>query len=662
MAKRFAVTSALVSIPMPDGVVLSGRLWLPELAAGERVPAILDCHPYRVTDLSAIGNERTFAYLAAHGYACLRVDLRGSGNSGGWLLDEYLAQEQADNIAVIEWAAGREWCDGSVGWTGISWSGFAGPQVAALRPPALKAVVSICSTDDRYADDVHYRGGSVLGSDMLPWASTMLMLNALPPDPLVVGEVWHEMWLERLRHTPSYIEQWLTHQTRDTFWKHGSVCEDFPAIETPVLIVGGWADGYTDAAFRLMEGLRSPWRAIIGPWAHGSPHETAPGPNIGFLQELLRWFDHWLKGIDTAVMAEAPLRAWIQEYVEPSPSYKERPGRWVGLDWPTGGNEKQVSLSADYLTDQPGAQAAISLRRELADGMEAGQWCPSGSPGDFPGDQQELDSLWASYTTAPLSEALDVLGNATVRLELSCDSAAAEVIVRLCNVAPDGASLLVSTGMLNLRHRFGNEAPADLVPRERFAVEVPLKAVGHRFARGQRIRVSVAAAYFPRVWPSPGTFQLTLHEGAISSLALPLLRTTSVEDVTFPPPEQAPPPPFEVLDGAVPSRRIIRDTITGTTRLEVCGGVPTIRLKESGIEFGSTSENHFQVTGNDPSSARVTCSNSTFRRRDEWQVRVETTSEMSTMASGFHVTTAVRAFEGDDLVHESERTWGIPRG
>ena len=92
----------------------------------------------------------------------------------------------------------------------------------------------MCSTDDRYADDIHYMGGCVLGVDMLSWATTMLGYNARPPDPAVVGERWREMWLRRLEKTPPFVEDWLAHQRRDAFWKHGSICEDYDAIECPV--------------------------------------------------------------------------------------------------------------------------------------------------------------------------------------------------------------------------------------------------------------------------------------------------------------------------------------------------------------------------------------------------------------------------------------------
>jgi putative CocE/NonD family hydrolase len=231
----------------------------------------LEYHPYRKTDSAAVADSRRHPYFAGHGYAALRVDLRGTGDSEGILYDEYLAQEQDDALDVLNWIAAQPWSDGQAGMIGFSWGGFNGLQIAARRPPQLKAVISIDSSDDRYADDVHYIGGALLASNMLSWAAFMLCINALPPDPEVVGESWRSMWQARLDQTPPYVHAWLSHQRRDVYWKHASVCEDYRAIECPVYAVGGWADGYTNSVLRLLGNLSAPRKGLIGPWAHGYP-------------------------------------------------------------------------------------------------------------------------------------------------------------------------------------------------------------------------------------------------------------------------------------------------------------------------------------------------------------------------------------------------------
>ena len=163
----------------------------------------------------------------------------------------------------------------------------------------------------------------------------MFAFGAQPPDPEVVGERWRDMWLERLENNPLMAATWIEHQQRDDYWKQGSVCEDYAAITAAVYAVGGWADGYSNAIPRLIAGLPGPKKGLIGPWAHAYPHVAQPGPQIGFLQEALRWWDHWLKGIDTGIMDEPVLRAWMQESVRPATTYAERPGRWIAeAAWP----------------------------------------------------------------------------------------------------------------------------------------------------------------------------------------------------------------------------------------------------------------------------------------------------------------------------------------
>src|SRR5438270_7200776 len=235
-----------VWITLADGCRLAARIWLPADAEATPVPAILEYIPYRRRDFTAIGNSKFHRYFAEHGYAVVQVDVRGSGDSDGIMADEYLQQELDDGVEIIAWMARQPWCTGNVGMMGISWGGFNSLQVAALRPPALKAIITSCSTDDRYADDMHYMGGTLL-TDTLDWGATFYTLLGRPPDPPIVGDRWREMWQARIDNLHFMVEDWLRHQRRDAFWKHGSVNEDYSAIECPVFAVGGWLDGYSNA-------------------------------------------------------------------------------------------------------------------------------------------------------------------------------------------------------------------------------------------------------------------------------------------------------------------------------------------------------------------------------------------------------------------------------
>jgi len=451
-------------IPMPDGANLAARIWLPRDAEQDPVPAIFEFIPYRKGDGTIRRDSVTHPYLAGHGYACVRVDLRGSGESDGVLTDEYLQQELDDGAEVIRWLGKQPWCTGRVGMMGISWGGFNGLQIAAMRPPGLEAVITLCSTDDRYADDVHYMGGCLLG-DNLSWASIMFAHNSCPPDPALVGDRWRDMWFERLRGSGLWLETWLRHQHRDDYWKHGSVCEDFSAIRCPVLAVSGWADGYSNSVLRLLTHLQVPRKGLIGPWSHVYPHFGKPGPAIGFLQESLRWWDRWLKDEETGVEHDPMLRVWMQDSVPPTTNYGHRPGRWVAEDsWPSTRMEpRRFGLAAPgRILPEPGGEdegEPMTIQSPLSVGLFAGKWCSYPAPPDLPHDQREEDGGALVFDSAPLPEDMEILGQPSVELDLSCSKPVGMVAVRLSDVAPDDRATRITYGLLNLTHRNSHEEP-----------------------------------------------------------------------------------------------------------------------------------------------------------------------------------------------------------
>ncbi|MGH6719454.1 MAG: CocE/NonD family hydrolase, partial [Alphaproteobacteria bacterium] len=379
------------------GQRMAARIWLPEGAETKPVPAILTYLPYRKRDSTRAGDDPMHRYFAGHGYACLRVDMRGSGDSDGLMNDEYAAQELADGKGLIAWIATQPWCSGKVGMIGSSWGGFNALQVAALRPPALAAIVTNCSTDDRYTDDMHWMGGALL-NDMLDWGSSFFTRLHCPPDPEISGPEWRDKWLARIEQFAFPLEAWFKHQRRDSYWKHGSVNENYGAIRCPVFATGGWMDGYSNAIPRLLANLKVPRLGLIGPWAHKYGHQAAPGPAIGYLQECVRWWDHWLKGIDTGLMDEPMLRVWMQENVPPTGGYETCPGRWVAEPaWPS------PAITTRRLHLNPGgalgarAGKAVTLKHvsDQTVGLAGGEWCPHGIGGygpQYPTDQREDDA------------------------------------------------------------------------------------------------------------------------------------------------------------------------------------------------------------------------------------------------------------------------------
>lgn len=642
-------------------------MWLPEDAQQSPVPAILEFLPYRYGDLTAERDHRVLPYWAARGYACARVDLRGTGNSGGVIEDEYTPREQRDGAEVIAWLASQPWCTGAVGMTGISWGGFNALQVAALRPPALRAVISVCATDDRYADDVHYRGGCLLALDMLQWATSMLTWNALPPDPEVVGPTWRTRWLERVEATPAFIETWMRHQRRDAYWRQGSVCEDYGAIEAAVYAIGGWADGYSDAVLRLLANLRCPRKGLIGPWSHSFPHESVPGPRIGYLEEALRWWDYWLKGRDTGIMDEPMLRVWLQDWTDPAPWHADWPGRWVAEDsWPPPQGRScrrtwwLVGGATPSLGEQPGPRTHLRHRALQTAGLEEGAICADGGFGDWPGDERAEDGLALSFTSAPLAEDLEILGHPVATIELSCDRPVSPVVVRLCDVAEDGASLRVTFGLLQLTRRGGMDRSEPMTPGAWTTVAVPLKAVAHRFRAGHRLRLSLSCTSWPWVWPGPAPVELGVACHEVSRLELPVRPPADLDGelAPFGPPEEVPGLAIERLEARPSSRRVLKDLVTGDVAVVFdwdVGG--RVRLPD-GLEMAGSNVTTYAIREHCPLSARVeTVQSQALRRGDGYDVEARARAEMTCDEDRFLVTTQLDLKEGGRRV--ATRQWRL---
>ncbi|WP_208591173.1 CocE/NonD family hydrolase [Gracilibacillus suaedae] len=649
-----------VWIPMSDGAKLAATIWLPEDARANPVPAILEYIPYRQNDFTAIRDSVRHPYFAGHGYASIRVDIRGSGNSDGILLDEYLKQEHDDALEILDWIGEQDWSTGAVGMIGKSWGGFNSLQVAARQHPALKTIITLCSTDDRFADDVHYKGGNVLASDMLWWASTMFVYNARPQDPAVVGDSWRENWLDRLENTPPFVEEWLTHQRRDAYWKHGSVCEDFSKVDIPVFAVSGWQDGYTNAVFRLLEHLPNESKGLVGPWAHEYPEVATPEPNIGFLQECLRWWDQWLRGIDTGIREEPKLISWIQDSELPQVTYEKRPGKWVSDNtWPSSNVQmKKWYMEGQTISTNPvekGDQIVIPSVQEH--GLYNGVFCPFGQPGDLPADQRLENGKAVVFTSDPLEEAIDLLGQPKLCAEFSVDQENAFIVAKVNDKAPTGESTMITWGMLNLNHLESHEHPQNLERGRNYQVTVDLNVLGQQIPAGHSIELVLSPTYWPQAWPSPKPVNLTVYQNENTYLALPV-RTPQPEDRDagshFQVPETAEVVEKEILRQERRTREVKHDLINGVWQLEDFSDEGERKLLTNGIEHGSINKNTFSIKENDPLSAKVTCEWELVVGRDDWQTKLDTFSEMTSDEENFYLLNRLIAFENGEEIFQKE--------
>lgn len=655
-------------IPMADGVRLHARAWMPADIDEHPAPVLLEYLPYRLDDWTSVRDTERHPFYAAHGYVSVRVDIRGTGSSEGIFTDEYSADELDDGEEVIRWLAAQSWSTGRIGMFGISWGGFNSLQLAARGIEELKAIVTVCSTDDRYDNDVHYIGGAVLGIDMAAWAGTMHAFASRPPRPEVVGGQWVQQWRERLEQQEPLGPVWLSHQERDDYWRHGSACENYSGIHAAVLAVGGWADPYHDTVFRLLENLPGPRKGVLGPWSHQYPDRgLAPGPGIDFLGETLRWWDHWLKGEDTGVQDDPDLRVWLNESEPPATYYATREGRWVGLtQW------SQAPPSSSYpLAGLGGAGAAqpVVLGSPVTTGQDAGRFFPFGNATDLPPDQRAEDGRSRCADLPVGEQGLVLLGSPEVTLRLRTSGHRAHVIVRLCDVAPDGASTLITRGVLNLSKRRGMDRADQMIPGRWEDVTVRLVSAGHRLAPGHTLRVAVSDQYWPWVWPHGERSQVEVDAEA-SELRLPLYTGQdetgrNETPVSFAPARRVRPLRITTPDmplGEQPERMVQTDVATGETLLSVDPGYGGSRIYPDGLVFTEETREDYRIREDDPTSASAESRWRLVLRNDSpggaaarpWEAEILTRSLITADESEYRIQNWVTASakEGEDPLAE----------
>ncbi len=643
-------------IPLPEGIRLAYRAWLPADADQHPVPAILEFLPYRKNDGTIVRDEITMPATAKQGYACIRVDIRGTGESEGFFDDEYSEQELSDAEQVIHWISQQSWCDGRVGMVGISWGGFNSLQLAYRQPPALKAIITLCSTDDRFNEDVHYAGGCLL-NDNLDWASFFWSYaQARCPDPRLVGDSWKEQWLDRLENMPFLPARWLAEQSKSSYWKHGSISEDYSKIKIPVYAIGGWADAYRNTVFRLVENLSSPCKGLIGPWAHAYPNITYPDPKMDYVKESVRWWDRWLKNIDNDIMDEPKLQYYLMDSVKPEVDYVQREGSWQGeADWPSASIEhQQLFLHPDTLSPVPNNKPyTLTVCSPETTGKMGGKLMVGiGYSGEFADDQRSDDDQSRTFNTPPLEDALCIVGQPKAHLYLSSDQPVANVIVRLCDIHPTGESTLVTYGVLNLTHRDSHETPEALVPGKAYPVEVAFNHIAYRLPEGHQLRLSISNAYWPLIWPSPFKDTLSIE---LSKCHLSLPCSTSLDENNNPALDAF--DPGEILTGTElrpghTKKSILEDPDTGqlTIRTETDYGHYWHQSCETGIDF--TIDQLLSIHPDDPISAKSETTLQVKMQQGETATALKSHYEMTSSSEHYFISAIWQALEGDRCIFE----------
>lgn len=639
---------------LQDGTRLAARIWMPENAPADPVPAVLEFLPYRKRDGTCARDEATYPSFAEAGIAGIRVDIRGSGESDGVIDGEYTPLELANACEIIGWIAAQPWSNGSVGMMGISWGGFNCLQVAALKPPALKAVISIASTVDRYNDDIHYKNGTHL-SAQLSWATTMLAYQSRSPDKAIVGECWKDMWLERLQGGAFFMEEWLSHQTRDAFWKHGSIGENFADYDTPSMVIAGWADGYRNTPFKAVESGNLYFQALVGPWVHKYPHFAWPKPRADFLGEAIAWWNHWLRGEANSTQDLPQVRAYILDGPEAGGRRAEDPGFWVAKSsWDK--PEMQTYCVDDtgvlHNSDAGTKPYPVFIRSPLETGTTSGEWFTLKPDAEMAGDQALDDAKSYLLETAVFDQAQDYLGLPEIELTLSSQAPLANLAVRLVDVHPNGKATRISFGVLNLAHRDGNENPQALPVGEDVKIRMRLDACGYRIKAGHRLRVAISTAYWPMILPDPYNAGVTIDR---SSVRLSLPKLGAHDRIVIKQPDNPDPlPQYTVLTPSVTQRHVERDLMSGRISYNIFEDTGMDSHPDVGLQTRQSREEQWSVLPDDPLSMQGTCEWVTYMQRDEWQLKTIATSQLTCTEKLWIIAGRLEAYEGETLVFERD--------
>jgi uncharacterized protein len=623
---------------MDDGIELAATLYLPDPSTGPQ-PCILEALPYRKDDLTASYRPDYVRFRDDFGYAVCRLDLRGTGSSGGDAVDEYPPREQQDLGLAIDWLATQDWCDGNIGMYGTSYSGFNSLQMACEQPPYLKAIISIYASDNRYTDDVHYRGGIRKLVDLLDYCHYMTPMSALPPVPALWGSDWREEWRHRIDVCEPWLFRWLDHQLQDAYWRHGSVRPDYGRITCPTMLITGWADGYTNIAFRLVEQLRAnqvPHRLLAGPWSHAATDTSQPGPRIDSVPAMAAWWDRWLRGIDNGVgdgLDESPAATcFVRSSTRPSPVLDTSNGEWITEAWPS----PRVSARVREI----GARVPYRVRPDV--GVDAWIDCAGHLPWGQSDDQRFDDA--ASLTWQWDAESVVLLGHPRVALRFSVDAPTAYVSVKLCDVFEDGTSSLVCRGTRNLGLDDDLTEARQLEPGIEYEVDIELDACAYRFDPGHRLRLAIAGADWPNTVAPPRPVTLTVQGGR---LELPVWDGPSPYE-----PPALPPGSDSSDDSAGVTWRVERDVLG---RCTTCV-----------IDHGSRHEGPYESETSEHYAGRVSVDIETFEQRAEAQttfgirwpdarVSVSSSMDLTATADSYAVSVDLIARDGTEVV--GRRHW-----
>jgi putative CocE/NonD family hydrolase len=652
-------------IELPDGTKLAARILLPDDAPRRPVGAILEYIPYNKRSITREFDDRTAAWLVPRGFALVRVDIRGTGDSEGTYKNEYDLPEQADTAPVIRWIAGQPWCNGKVGMRGFSYGGFVALQAARKGIPELVAIMPAVGTENGYTDDVHTLGGCII-NEKVNWGGIYKAIIIAPPDPEIVGDRWHTMWLERLNAQFPMVAEWMRHQLVDEYWR-ARILTDYSQIKCAVYANGGMIDAYVNTVPRLLERLRCPRKGLVGPWGHGFPDRGAPGPMLDWAVEECRWWDYWLNGHDNGIMDEPMLRTYMADGCPAQSFPHDTPGRWVAEKvWPS-----PSVKSTSFFPSPAGVLQSHPPRSEplrVSPALTVGACVPWSDPQDMTTqaatEQSADDALATVFETEPLPADIEIVGTPVLRVTFKANRPVAKLAARLNEITADGRSWMVTYGAVNLAHNADHSKYEPIEPGVATERELLLYFVSRRFHKGSRIRLSVSQSQWPIVWPVPEALDLSLLVGA-TVLELPVRR---------PPPREVPMSMALRRDTNLKSRAgaysghdwsggFTAEGSPASRRVHIRAfelGVPSL-LEPIAMKLGGSTLNEGQMIEGDCNSYRMYSKSTETFERPGWSIAVTGDATMTSTATDFIVDEGIEAWYNGAKIFERRWTNHIKR-
>ena len=609
-------------IDLKDGNKLAATLWLPK-SHNEKFPTILEYIPYRKRDATAIRDSTMHPFYACNGYACIRVDMRGSGDSDGIMKDEYLPQETEDGIEIINWITKQNWSDGKVGMTGVSWGGIVCLQMAILQPKELKAIIPVHYSVERYYDDAGYFLGCYPGQTV-GWGALMEGFNLRPPDPLISGKNWKNKWINRLHETDSFLKIWLSHQQNDKYWLKTSISQNYSKINIPVLAFGGWADCWPNSVINLLKNINSKSYGVIGPWGHTYPHMGKPGPAINFLQESIKFFDTYLKNKKTNFK---DLRLWITKSHRPNSKMVKKNGYWVSLNRNELNNKNEIFYFGNNKLNNrkaPKLQKFLKISSSLTCGLSSGEYMPwfaSGYGAELPDNQIIDDSESLVFDTENLKNDKIILGKTFLNVELSSDKNFGLIAARLCEIDQYGNSNLITFGILNLSQIKGKNINYKIKANKRYKVMIELNDTGYKFKKNNKIRISLSTSYWPMAWPLQSKFTLKIYLKN-SSLVLPVKKELN-NYKSFQRPKNLEPIKNKILIKPKRKREIINNLENNDKKYFVEDYFGKIKLINANLIMDNYTSQEYYLNENDPLSARAEYNFKYNFNRTNWLINID---------------------------------------